>query len=114
LSLSEVIEPLTLNQRVVGSIPTAPTIFPKQSQEVLSDWLGGKSGALSKFRINGKPAHAKGRYVLAPDDVFELHNAGAGGYGPVERRSADKIERDLAEGYVTKEGAPRDYGFGKT
>ena len=34
-------------------------------------------------------------------------------YGPPERRSAEKIRLDLAEGYVTSEGVRRDYGFGE-
>jgi len=73
--------------------------------------LGGKPGALSQYRINGKTVRAKGRYVLAPDDVIEIYNAGGGGYGPPEQRAMEQIKSDLAQGYITPEGASRDYGF---
>jgi N-methylhydantoinase B len=93
--------------------PLAVVVMGRRTDFPPLGLLGGKPGALSKFRVNGKPAHAKGRYTLAPDDVIELYNAGGGGYGPPERRSAEKIRLDLAEGYVTSEGVRRDYGFGE-
>ena len=42
---------------------------------------------------------------------FYLDKAGGGGFGDPRRRDPEAIKRDIAEGYVTVEGAKRDYGF---
>ena len=47
--------------------------------------------------------------MLAP--AFYLDKAGGGGYGDPAKRDPDAIARDIAEGYVTPEGAKRDYGY---
>jgi N-methylhydantoinase B len=36
---------------------------------------------------------------------------GSGGYGPPADRAPLRLQQDLADGYVTKEGARRDYGI---
>ena len=48
--------------------------------------------------------------VLKRDDVVSLRTSGAGGYGPPAERDPALIERDIADGYVTEEGAERAYG----
>ncbi len=35
---------------------------------------------------------------------------GGGRYGDLDRRDCEGLERDLEEGYVTQDGARRDYG----
>ena len=50
--------------------------------------------------------------VLKRDDVVSLRTSGAGGYGPASERDPSAIERDIADGYVTVEGARRIYGRG--
>jgi N-methylhydantoinase B len=72
--------------------------------------LGGKPGGLRELRINGKPVHPKGRYTLAPGDQVTTLEAGGGGYGDPRERDPAKVEADVAAGYVTREGARRDYG----
>lgn len=47
---------------------------------------------------------------LQKDDVLSFRLSGAGGYGEPEQREHWRIEDDLADGYVTEEGARRDYG----
>jgi N-methylhydantoinase B len=41
---------------------------------------------------------------------FLIQAAGGGGYGEPRRRARAAVERDVAEGYVSAEGAARDYG----
>ncbi|MDX2159678.1 MAG: hydantoinase B/oxoprolinase family protein [Hyphomicrobiaceae bacterium] len=48
--------------------------------------------------------------VLKRDDVVSLRTSGAGGYGPASERDPALIERDIADGYVTVEGARKAYG----
>ena len=48
--------------------------------------------------------------VLKRDDVVSLRTSGAGGYGPPSERDPALIERDIADGYVTEDGARAAYG----
>jgi N-methylhydantoinase B/oxoprolinase/acetone carboxylase alpha subunit len=47
---------------------------------------------------------------MAAGERFLLQSAGGGGYGEPGRRDPAALAHDLAEGYVTAEGAKRDYG----
>lgn len=83
------------------------------------------------YGVFGAGAGAAARTVLNPDgearqlgskdvtdlkrgDVVSFQLSGAGGYGDPRRRATDRIEADLADGYVTPEGARRDYGYGES
>jgi 5-oxoprolinase (ATP-hydrolysing)/N-methylhydantoinase A len=48
--------------------------------------------------------------VSDPDAVVEMQLAGGSGFGDPRERPLEKIEDDLLNGYVTAEGAARDYG----
>jgi N-methylhydantoinase B len=52
---------------------------------------------------------AKG-YPLEAGTIAVLETGGGGGYGPVGERDLAAIQRDLDRGYITREGAERDYG----
>jgi N-methylhydantoinase B len=84
--------------------------FPSSGME------GGSDGRKSRFvSINhngdetGLPA--AGRYDMTSGEGFYLDKAGGGGYGDPKKRDPEAVRRDIAEGYVTPEGAKRDYGF---
>ena len=75
---------------------------------------GGKDGGRARFRIGvGTPqeheTQASGRYEMRAGERFLLQTAGGGGYGDPRRRERAALERDLAEGFVSPEGA-KDYG----
>lgn len=76
--------------------------------------FGGKPGRAREIRINGKPVHPKGRFTLAPGDRITTYEAGGGGYGDPRRRDRTHIADDVFAGYVTREGALRDYGWAPT
>ena len=48
-------------------------------------------------------------YKLQPGDRVILETGGGGGWGPPEEREVELIQRDLDRGYITPEGAVRDY-----
>jgi N-methylhydantoinase B len=73
--------------------------------------LGGRPGRLRQILVNGKVVHPKGRYMLNPGDRVVTCEAGGGGYGDPLARDRDAIRLDIEEGYVTIEGARRDYGY---
>lgn len=76
--------------------------------------FGGASGALAKTILNPDGAAeellSKQNAVLRKGDVLSFRLSGAGGYGPAGNRDPAAVERDLTDGYITSEGAHRDYG----
>ncbi len=74
---------------------------------------GGEPGALGETVLNpdgnAEPLHSKGMYDLKRGDVVSFRLSGAGGYGPVAERDPGAIMADLADGYITEEGARNDY-----
>jgi N-methylhydantoinase B len=72
--------------------------------------LGGADGPLREHLINGATVHPKGRHELAPGDRVTLRQPGGGGFGPAAERPRDKVIADVRNGFVTPEGAKRDYG----
>jgi N-methylhydantoinase B len=41
---------------------------------------------------------------------FLVETAGGGGYGDARERDRAAVEKDIEEGYVTRDGVARDYG----
>jgi N-methylhydantoinase B len=69
---------------------------------------GGKTGARARFRIRlGTPEEhetpVSGRYEMKAGERFLLQTAAGGGYGDPGQRDHAAIERDVEEGYVTRE-----------
>lgn len=71
---------------------------------------GGRCGGLRRYWINDGEVHPKGRYVLKPGEELRMVEAGGGGYGDPKRRPVEKVIEDVRKGFVTVEGARRDYG----
>jgi N-methylhydantoinase B len=77
---------------------------------------GGRPGSLSRttvIRADGAEEALRSKVsgiALRRGDVVRIETSGGGGHGdPALRRPAD-LGADLAEGFVTAEGAARDYG----
>jgi N-methylhydantoinase B len=73
--------------------------------------LGGWPGGLREVRLNGKPVHPKGRYVLAPGDRLTTLEAGGGGFGDPRRRDRSALRRDIEQGFVSARAAAEAYGM---
>ncbi len=72
---------------------------------------GGKPGQVRRYWINGEQVNPRGRFPLKPGDSIRFVNAGGGGFGDPKMRRSEKIAEDLRNGFITPEGALRDYGF---
>jgi N-methylhydantoinase B len=75
---------------------------------------GGGNGSRSRFviRLDTDREHetqGSGRFDMKAGERFLLQSAGGGGYGDPGRRDEDAIAHDIAAGYVSAEGALRDY-----
>ena len=75
--------------------------------------MGGGAGQVREHRINGVTVDPKGHYELAPGDRIAMIQAGGAGYGEPGKRPRAAIQADLTEGFITPEGAARDYGVDK-
>jgi len=85
------------------------TRFPPQGLS------GGKPGARARFVVRQGTRQefetkASARVEMKAGDRFLLQSAGGGGLGDPRRRDRAALARDLAEGYVSPDGAKREYG----
>jgi N-methylhydantoinase B len=76
---------------------------------------GGQAGTKARFivRVGTDQEYetpASARVEMKAGERFLLQSAGGGGYGDPRQRDRAALKRDIAEGYVTKDAAPRDYG----
>ena len=72
---------------------------------------GGGDGRSGEVWFNGREIRRFPILDFAPGAVLDLHLPGGAGFGPVEQRPRAAIARDLALGYISAEGALRDYGY---
>ena len=71
---------------------------------------GGKPGALRQLLINGEKAEFGTRIQIEPGDEITVLDAGGGGHGDPRDRPLEKVLEDVSNGFVSVEGALRDYG----
>jgi 5-oxoprolinase (ATP-hydrolysing) len=98
-------------------LPTLASVYPEGVGIEVEGLFGGRAGrsALGVVR-NTAGAVIKdcgtGALVSTTSDqeIVEVCLSGGAGFGPPAERSPAAIRRDVAEGYVTPEGATRDYG----
>jgi len=75
--------------------------------------LAGETGRVSVIRKGESEAVQANKtddLMLYPGDLVLVETGGGGGYGAPANRSVAEIERDVRRGYVSVEGARRDYG----
>jgi len=82
---------------------------------VTPPFAGGRPGAPARLTLRLPDGTAtkltsKGAFTAPAGALVEVEAPGSGGYGSPEGRDAGALAEDLADGYVTGEGARRDYG----
>jgi len=74
-------------------------------------YLGGGDGAIGEFFLsNGERPNPKAYITLEPDVSATLELPGGGGYFEAFSRDPEAVLEDVIYGYVSVEGAARDYG----
>ena len=76
---------------------------------------GGAAGAPARISVvepDGveRALDSKGSFDAPAGSLVVFDVPGSGGYGPAEDRDPARLREDLADGYVTPDGARRDYG----
>ncbi len=73
--------------------------------------LGGREGAPGEMILDtGERPNPKSQVDLAPHQTVHMNTPGGGGYGDPYQRDPEHVLQDVRMGYVTPEGAERDYG----
>ncbi len=100
--------------RVLGNSSQA-SICLERTKSAPFGLAGGKAGAKARIAIetpDGKvrELNSKGGFPAPADSRILLEVPGSGGYGPPEARDPAQLAQDVKDGYVSAEGAKRDYG----
>ncbi|MEZ4837222.1 MAG: hydantoinase B/oxoprolinase family protein [Caldilineaceae bacterium] len=72
---------------------------------------GGAPGRVGTVHMNGEVVTRFPPIEFKPGDEIVLRMPGGGGFGPVAERDPALVREDLELGYITSEGAKRDYGI---
>ena len=100
--------------RVLGNDAQA-SICLERTKSAPFGLAGGKAGATARVAIetpdgNVRELNSKGGFLAPSGSRILLEVPGSGGYGLAEDRDPAKLAADIKDGYVSAEGAKRDYG----
>jgi N-methylhydantoinase B len=73
----------------------------------------GKPGRALVYKVGAKEPVVLTKvsgFKLNENDIVRVETGGGGGYGPPSERAVEMIQRDFDCGYISREGAERDYG----
>jgi N-methylhydantoinase B len=77
---------------------------------------GGQAGRCGRFVLNPRTASVRELPSISEDirlvkgDVLRVMTSGGGGWGNPRERPPERVAEDVLDGFITPEGARRDYG----
>jgi N-methylhydantoinase B len=97
--------------RTTSGLPWSMAGMRDRTKFRAKGYLGGQDGAIGEFYLsNGERPNPKAYISLEPDISATLELPGGGGYFDPLSRDPGAVLEDVVLGYVTVEGAERDYG----
>lgn len=93
-----------------GDGPWSVSAMIDRTRHAAEGLAGGLPGARGAFQLgDGRTLPPKTVVHFAPGDAVQLCLPGGGGYGDPLARPPERVLRDVVDGYVSIEGAERDY-----
>jgi 5-oxoprolinase (ATP-hydrolysing) len=99
-------------------LPTLASVYPEGVGVIVEGLHGGRPGGGVRGVVldpDGNVVHDCGTGELVTltrtDRIVEVQLAGGAGFGDPRARPAALVERDVAEGIVSRQAAERDYGL---
>jgi len=93
------------------TVPKLTELIDVSILQQVQDWAAKTAGIPILIRdAEVVPLHSKGTYTLESGDVVSFIISGGGGYGSPMERDPQSVLKDVTGGYVSMEGAKRDYG----
>ena len=94
---------------------TRATVCCERTKSAPFGIAGGAAGAPARISVvepDGaeRVLNSKGSFDAPAGSLVVFDVPGSGGYGPPAERDPVRLREDLRDGYVTAEGARRDYG----
>ena len=94
---------------------TRATVCCERTKSAPFGIAGGAAGAPARVSVvepegTERVLNSKGSFDAPAGSLVVFDVPGSGGYGPPAERDPDRLREDLRDGYVTREGARRDYG----
>jgi len=97
--------------RNTSQYPLSHSMFYSRQKHPAQGVLGGAAGAPNIIALYGQPvAKPGGRHDVPPGGEITIQMPGGGGKMPAAERDPAAILYDLQEGYISEQGALRDYG----
>ncbi|HEX2892316.1 hydantoinase B/oxoprolinase family protein [Vineibacter terrae] len=90
--------------------PLALAFFGRQTAFPPAGIRGGAAGSPHGYAIEGRPVPPIGRSTLQTGERLVIRLPGGGGYGEPRSRDPERILQDVRDGFVSVDGARRDYG----
>ncbi len=107
-----------LRKRDEDALPMLVSVYPEGVGLHIAGLHGGQAGLTARGVVqdaSGQVVHDCGAGELVTlsrtDQFVELTLAGGSGYGDPRARSGSDVAHDVAMGWITPEGAARDYGY---
>ena len=93
---------------------TRATVCCERTKSAPFGIAGGAAGAPARISVvepdgTERVLNSKGSFDAAAGSLVVFEVPGSGGYGPPVEREPARLREDLRDGYVTPEGAKRDY-----
>jgi len=110
-----------LRKRDEDGLPMLVSVYPEGVGLNIAGLHGGQSGLSARGVVedaNGQVVHDCGAGELVTlkrtDEFVVLTLAGGSGYGAPGARAPSEVAHDVAMGWITPQGAARDYGHAET
>jgi N-methylhydantoinase B len=98
-----------LQIKVTGDRSLLASVRPDKVKYPPPGVVGGRPGLCGVFTVNGAAVPVQ-PYTLRPGDRVYMRLPGGGGYGDPRERPAADLYYDVANGYVSRGAAQKEYG----